>query len=162
MGKKKLSSGKVFRNMFYILAIIWGILTPILLVASIVFALIGIQSSGDMDLFIQTYGFFGLIGLWQMQFIYWIVSLFGTDMATALSGVFVIILFILYLIPITGVFSGIRCWKDRRYDSVVASNAAMVVGLIAINPFLIIGGFINHRVYIANNKYMPDGKARLG
>ena len=140
---RKLSTGMVFRNIFYILAIIWGIATPVLLIAGI---------------FTDSIPFFSNIK-------YWIVLMFskGVDIETIPSYIPMtagILFSPLYILPVIGVFSGIRCWKDRKYDSVVCSNAAMVVGIIALNPLLILAGFLNHRVYIKNNKYMPDNKRR--
>ena len=146
MGRKKLSAGQGFRNTFYILAIIWGILSPIAVIAS---------------------SFIGLPFPFILSLRDWIsntllASLVGAGGLEVSNVVAAIVIDFVSILPIIGVFSAIRCWKQRRQDSAIASSAGMVVGLIAINPFLIIGGFLNHRVYVKNNKYMPTGAGRLG
>ena len=152
MGRKKLSAGKVFRNIFYILAIIWGILTPLFLLFAMFFT-----EFFYVQLNIELPEIFKVIYLWPFQ----LNSLFSGESGNNYLPLVYIILFIVYLVPVAGVFAGIRCWKERRYDSVVASNAGMVVGAVVLNPLLVIGGFLNHRVYIKNNKYMPSKKGRL-
>lgn len=158
MGRKKLSAGKVFRNVFYILAIIWGILTPLFLLFSMFFTeVVGnaiYNAGGEIPAI-----------MYLMARIYeWPILLaqlmFGETYSAYLALTY-IMFFILFLVPVAGVFAGIRCWKERRFDSVVASNAGMVVGAVVLNPLLVIAGFINHRVYLKNNKYMPSKKGRL-
>lgn len=150
---RRLSGGKAARNTFYILAIIWGILTPFFLISSMIIPAVMQE---------QTPGIFLIVPALVDNIMYGILN-GGMDDTTrsVMMGIFMATFYILFIIPVSGVFSGIRCWKERRYDSVIASNAGMVVGIVAFNPFLIIAGFINHRVYIANNKYMPSKKGRL-
>ena len=67
-------------------------------------------------------------------------------------------IFSVYLWPffLVGFINLIAAFRDHGNMHETAHNSAIVIGFVTLNPFSIIGGYLNYRYRVASNKKLPE------